>query len=290
MFSLFKAGLSGLLFFSLTSLYALEIDNPLMKGRVGLKYAAGDFIGNDQNYLEADLFIPISKISTCVTFGELKGYRFENGKYGFSGGIALRTKTWNKHIAGINLFYDSKGASFNRNLYSRLGVGFEWLTRCYDIRLNGYFPLCKYDRHSRKHVYNYFGGAVITCKEREVAALEGFDFELGTPLCFACAPSYGFSTYTGLGTYFYRFQHKDNYWGGMARIKFDWRTVFGLEMKTSYDVENKGTFQAIVSISLPFEWFMCERSPCEKRSLVWQPVERNGVIFTKKDCCFTSNF
>jgi hypothetical protein len=261
--------------------------SPLKHGNIALRYAVGSYIGIDQNYFEGDLFVPLLSAPRVIAFGEFDGYRFDNGKLGFSVGVGARTKLWNNEIVGVNVYYDSRTSHFNK-VFNRVGVGFEWIGCLFDARINGYFPVNNFFHNGHCHVHRYIGPAAIAIQKREFASVEGFDFELGKPFCFC---NKDFLTYIAAGTYYYRFRFFENYWGGMARVNIDWRELVGLEMRGSYDKTNKGTFQAIFSISLPFEYFFGSKICCPIcRDPMWQPVERNGIIFTKKCCIFNPSW
>lgn len=258
-----KKFLSLILFFSS---FNLSADCKGCLGtRLEVAYSAGQYIGIDKSYGELDLFLPC--MSDCLlVFADARGYRLaENkwkSKWASSGGLGMRTLT-REGIFGINAYVDWRESEFKKN-NNRFGIGIEWLGRCIDVRLNGYISSKTHKKHHEQ----------FHCSK----LLDGGDLELGMPLIFCN----NFLLYTGFGPYFYGRKHGDCYWGMAGRLDFDWKTLVTLELRGSYDHVNDFRGQIRLILSLPFEIF-CTGFNDYYRSLILQPVYRNGLIFFE-DC------
>lgn len=251
--------------------------SPFSKTRLDLAYYDGEFIATKREYVELGLWTPWILTDWWFPFTDFRGYGFGNGKWGASAGIGIRTWGPFSWIFGANLYYDFFEGQCSKGFH-RLGVGVEWLGSCWDIRANGYLPIGKQIHHHHTYVVNNDVGEIsATCVENEFSFAEGLDAELGAPLI----SFYDFMLYGALGPYYYRSYFKDaDYWGGQARLELSWRSCLTLQFRSSYDSKNKSRTQGKIMISIPFDFFQNFFHFDYYQNLIFQPVQRNGLIFT----------
>jgi hypothetical protein len=261
----------------------------LENARFEVGYSWGKFIDIRREYAEIGLFLPLMLSNeNGLWFGDGRGYRFNDSKWGASGGLGYRT--WlQDSIVGANVYYDWLEGEFSRG-FQRIGVGLEWLGSCWDIRVNGYIPIGKNSETGHRRVFDDFiGPFVATCRHKEIAIREGFDAEIGFPLGCWCDD---FTLYAAAGPYYYRrhLRH-DNFWGGYARLELGWNSYLFFQVRTSYDRVNHSETQGQVFLRIPFD-LLCGSCGCDNPCLrlLSQPVRRNGIIFTKECCVFTKNW
>lgn len=268
-------------FLSVTSLYAeFNLLPNVQEPRLEFGYAVGDFITIDRNYAEIGLFVPAT-FDDWQPFFDIEGYRFDNGRWAASTGVGLRRIICDNTVVGANVYYDYRESNF-KNHFNQIGVGVEWLTSCWDFRLNTYFPFsqkesghgCKFD----------LGDGFFASNHRDSFAYTGFDAEIGTPLTSFC----GFDLYGAVGPYYYknRHRHHNGFWGGFARLELDWMTIFTVTLQASHDKVYHTNVQGIFEVSIPFDFFCfnsCNEG-CGCNCNIIQPIVRNNLIQID-DCC-----
>lgn len=285
---LFKGKMAGFLLAAVLPVSLFSWTIPLEESRLKVGYAVGKYIGITESYGEAGLFIPLSCPGTWRTFGEIKTYRFDDGKWGLSSGLGLRFVGNEDDIWGLNVYYDQRKRTSTHS-FNRVGFGLEFLSSCWDLRLNTYCPIHPLHSYSHNKKYFTYEGTdyLASCRIEGRSEAGGADLEFGMPL-FECDD---FKGYAGLGGYYVGWTHQDrNYAGGMARLDLGWTEMFALRLRGSYDQHNKTHLQAIFSLELPFDWMncFCESTYC--RDPLLQEVYRNGVIFIDKCCNFEKNW
>lgn len=264
--------------------------------RIEIGYAGGKFIGIERDYAEYGLFLPTS-LNQSILFFDGRAYQFRNTqchhhrpRWAASIGAGVRMCDFCDRILGVNLYYDYLEKRHTKG-FDRIGLGFEWLGDCWDLRINGYLPLGSERHFGKKVVFKYPGNYKSKCQEKELAISKGFDAEFGAPLwCCGIIRIYG-----ALGPYFYRREHKfedrKDFWGGYAYLELNLRDYFSLQVRTSYDRVYHSHTQVRALLSIPFEalcsW-QCFGEYCQ--SICVQPVRRNGLIFTNHCCNSRQNW
>lgn len=278
----FLAGLIASLL-SLNSGFA-EVDffPNVQEPRFEIGYSVGDFISVHHNYAELGLFIPAS-FNTWQPFIDVSGRRFDSGKWASSSGVGMRKILSGSTAIGVNSYYDYR-RSLHRRDFHQVGFGLEWLTSCWDLRLNTYFPVGKTNQTSQYCRFN-IGDGYRASRHLIDYAYRGFDAEFGVPLLRFC----GLDLYAAAGPYFYQ-QKKEpihrHFWGGFFRMELDWMTIFSIQLLASHDKIYHTNVQGIFQISIPFDFFCfnsCNES-CGCECKLTQPVRRNGNI-QLDDCC-----
>lgn len=285
--------------FSSTKLNGLSY-NFVDGSRFSTRYYAGEFI-NLENFAEAEAFMPWFVFDRSIAFLDAAVYAFSNNrKYGASIGAGYRADS-NIGILGINTFVDYCRIAPRVNL-RQIGVGFELLSDCFDIRVNTYWPTGEKAGATRCCSFDLDDG-YFASNQRLVRAYGGVDAELGLPI----KAQYGFLIYAGAGPYYYRNSEQYNFVGGMARVEINWQSIISLQARASYDDVNSFKAQGILEINIPFEYFYsfrnnslsnyCRSSPCDCNTcgdccpyLYLQPIRRNEVIITDKCCNWEWNW
>lgn len=260
--------------------------NSLLYSRVHAGYSTGDFIGIEDDYAEIGIFAPLYLCDDTNFFLDATGYRFNNSHLASSIGLGFRKRLCNCDVLGVNVYWDALDAKCDKN-FNRVGVGLEWLGRCWEARANGYFNVGKKFTHCHCRVFDdYIGPYFATCNSTQYAIENGFDAEFGIPYCIPCS---NLKLFAGVGPYYYTAKNEKNFWGGMARFEIDWNQIITLRVRTSYDNVYKSQTQGQIFVTLPFEVFcngFC--GLCDDALL--RPVYRNGIIFTKECCSYDWNW
>lgn len=254
--------------------------------RIEFGYNFGKYIGIDKNYSEVGAYIPAMLSEQILSFGDVRVFCLDNGKVAASGGVGFRNWVGNSGVIGTNFYYDYRKSKFKGDFH-RVGIGLEWLSECGDFRLNGYIPVQKKSQRCFLIFNDYIGNYLVVCKRKEYCIHEGFDAEWGRS--FASYKNLSF--YGAIGPYFYHARHDKNFWGVHARLEMFWNSFLSFQIRTSYDSRYHGHMQGRLMLSFPLDAF-CGCEPFEDvcAKLFTQPVKRNGLIFTKSSCKYTTNY
>lgn len=262
--------------------------------QVYLGHTEGRWLDYDQGYTTIGLFsnLPFFRNTQFLTFVDLRGHFFNDGKKAANIGAGVRYLTNNNRVFGINAFYDYREAYWNKN-FNQVGVGLEMLSDSWDVRLNGYFPLGKKFGHSHAHHFRYPGGFFATVREKR-EAMAGGDVEIGKWIRRK-GPCDFFDLYAAFGTYFYfPKEHKDVY-GGEIRLLSNLGRYVTLEAKGGYDNVFHGVGLGRIILSLPLDLlFGSKKCGCEDfccTTITCQPVYRQEIIaLSNKKCCWDWNW
>lgn len=254
--------------------------NPLQYSRLEVGYSWGDFIGIDEDYAEFGLFMPLLLSKQYVIFVDGREYQFRDSHWGLSVGLGARGVLCNGNLLGINAYYDNLEGTLDK-VFNRVGIGIEYLTPCWDFRINGYYPVGSRNYISGLQVIDYEGGFFELCNTTEYGISKGFDAEIGAPLFCCCE----FKVYGAIGPYFYDRNVNPGFWGGYARLEATLYDTLYLRVRSSYDHVYNSRTEVSALLNIPFDLLCCWKC-CKDCCLdfLTQPVRRNGVIFTK-DCC-----
>lgn len=248
-------------------------------------YYTGKFISIDKDYGEAGLFAPLS-LSNCYTpFLDIRGYRFNDGKWAASTGVGIRKNISEFSVVGINAYYDYRRGESKHNFH-QIGLGFDWLNNCWDFRFNCYLPVCRKTQTSSFCVFDKLGDGFFATRRKIEYAYSGFDAEIGAPLWSYC----DFNLYGALGPYYYLRSHQNHFLGGHGRLELDWKSMISFQVRMSYDKVYSTNVQGIIQISIPLDSFCSCWENCECKQLMSQRVHRNGIILTDHCCNWTWNW
>lgn len=243
------------------------------------------------------LFPNFTSPAKSLYFIDARVHYFNDNRWAANLGFATRWYSRKQDkVLGLNVFYDFRQIY---NEYHQIGAGLEILSRCYDIRINGYFPIAHTEFFGRKHEYNYPGGYFASCQGVQ-RALFGADAEFFTSLdrwgCYCSCPR-NIDPYIGIGPYFYFQRHdKNQIWGGKARVGANFGDRFTLEARGSYDHFYGAIVQGFFSINFsmgaqpkPYTG-SCECDPYFEATL-YEPIQRQEIIVDNSKCeRWESNF
>ncbi len=245
--------------------------------RVSMRHLDGDGIGYNQGYTSLTGFFPYiaSACTHWITFLDLRGHIFNNGKPAANAGLGLRYV--GSRIWGVNGYYDYRKT--NKLHYNQVSAGVESLGRVWDFRANGYLPIGKKVSHTYDASFDSFKGHYIILSEKYEFAMKGFNAEAGVhvdslkhiPFYFAGGPYY----LTGRGA---------TAWGGQLRARVDLFDYLRLEGATSYDHTFRWTGQGQISLNIPLgsKQNLSYKNCCESAQLIrtraLQDVDRFEII------------
>ena len=202
--------LTGLLFFAFISSFfqqglvaqSLEDDYyTKLKGEdrffFTTHYVGNRGIGYKRGYMTLNgLFFPYQEGNVWPLL-DVRGHRFTNNEYGANLGIGTRffSKRY-KYVYGVNFYYDYRSDCHRKAHFHRIGVSLEYLSTTFDIRLNGYFPIND-KQLAQTRVFDQYIGGYIAIQKFYKNAFNGFNLELGVPICLPGENKHGL--YLGFG-------------------------------------------------------------------------------------------
>lgn len=254
-------------------LYSFEAD--LAEIQVDIGYAFGRYI-NIKDYASIGAYTCIDLKEPYSSFLDVRGFRFNNGKWAYSTGMGLRYQFTDENMIGVNGYYDYRRGKTRGNFH-QLGLGVEWEGCLLEARLNGYFPISNRVHQGNCDRCDLGDGYVITHRKCEYANT-GFDAEIGINVYTDC----DFNIYSAAGPYYYSRSHNNCFWGGFSRLEIDWHDFLSIELIYSYDQRHCSNVQGIVKFTIPLDFF-CNTglfSMCDSCEDVSKSPHRNGIIVT----------
>ena len=262
-------------------------DSICQESQIEFSYNIGKFISIEEDYFEADMIVPLFSSKCYTPFLDVRGYHFNDGKWAANLGFGIRKNLSECSVLGINTYYDYRRGK-SKNNFHQIGLGFEWLNSCWDIRINGYLPISQKTQTFDRCVFDHLGDGFVATRRRIEYAYSGFDGEIGISLLSYC----DFNLYSAIGPYYYRRSRQNHFWGGYGRLELDWKSIISFQVQMSYDKVYSTNVQGIIQISVPLDFF-CSCScwgdwGCHR--LINQRVRRNGIIQTDHCCDWTWNW
>lgn len=205
--------------------------------------------------------------------------------YGASVGIVERyIQCCGDRIWGASVYYDYRqGAFFHWN---QLSVGLESLGPCVSFRSNFYFPL--EGKRIKKHLFDDFEGGFFALRRKIEYAFAGFDAEIE----FNAVQCGDFFLYAAAGPYYLQGGCEKS-WGAEVRLTPQYRDIFSVDFRGSYDSIFKAVGEIQITLSIPLYRLRCRenrQSCCYYDCAIFEPVRREDIILLKKRCCWNSNF
>ncbi len=274
----------------------------------------GKFIGLQQGYAEFGFFAGIPVRQNAHIFVDAREFNLSNKDWAGSLGIGYRYACENVcdghyEIYGCNVYYDYRQTHFKQDIcclencdrlsasskgnFNRIGVGAEYLSTCFDFRVNGYIPIVKSTHFGRAIHFDLLGNNFGSYRNSEFLRW-GVDGELGKgySFCNAC-----FNTYLGVGGYYYKHKDLEGLGGVQARFEISWREFITLQFRYSYDPHYSSKYQGQILVTVPLRTLfncLCLTEECCEPSDVcipWdQRVQRNYVPFVDRGCCWKWNW
>ncbi len=163
-------------------------------------YVSGPSFGRDKGLAPIEL-MPYFFVDQSLIFGDLRGFRGDNGRYGANMGLGFRqyVEGWDK-ILGVNFFNDYDDTS--GVLFRQMGFGAELYGERFDLRGNAYFPYGdQFKLLNTQLVSNSqrFSGhnLLYDIKNTFGTTLKGMDAEIGIPLPMPVARRHDLRVYAG---------------------------------------------------------------------------------------------
>ncbi len=236
-------------------------------------------MGYDEGYTTLDEMLFLKRDLNCVfPFFDLRVSSFDDGEFAANvgGGFRYVSECLGK-IVGVNAFFDYREGTCQAR-FTQLGIGFELLDACWDLRVNAYVPIR--DLKLIGECSWTFEGGYWLKKRRYEEAMKGADFELGAPLgCIDVSGLYGceqgcLEFYGAAGAYYFEGSCNDIV-GGKARLSIDYNRFLRLEGIVTKDCLFGMRAQVQLSLRFPLG------GRCERTKWDWvlsQPVQRNDMI------------
>ena len=257
-------------------------------------YGTNSGIGYGTDYSTVGLFLaPDYANGSLYPLIDLRAHRFDNDTYGFNVGVGGRyippPNTFCE-ILGFNLFYDWRQGFLNE--YNQFGIGLEILSKRWDFRANGYFPVgaktfrytCVFD--------NYIGDYMIVNEKQEITTY-GFNAEVG----WLAISSKNFFLYLAAGPYYLTTNKSACFGfepirGGMIRARPQYKDYFAVDVTFSHDSTFNTVWQTIFIVSLPLYQIRGQNEgPCGLTDRqIYQPIERFEVMSLGTRSCWWQNY
>ena len=260
-----------------------------------LRHTWGRGIGLDDGYTSIEqVLFPVELGTNIWPFLDFRLHGLDGGELAANVGVGYRYYSACRELAfGMNAYYDYRETS-RHTRFSQFGIGFEILGKCWDLRLNGYFPI-RETKLLKTCLWNYPGGYFIEKKKFEEAK-RGVDLELGA--CLGSIDLFGCSCrtelaclnfYAAAGPYYYRGDKCDrrNIVGGKFRMRIESGRYFSVEGSVTRDSFYKTRFQVQLALHIPIGCCACDKGA---ERVLSQPVRRNEMIVIDEFCKWRWNY
>lgn len=255
---------------------------PLHTQRIEVRHIEANGVGYNQGYttLEGFFTAPNALDGSWVSFLDVRGHVFNNGKLAANAGLGVRYLT-DCRVWGLNAYYDYRNT--HRSHYNQIGFGLETLGEMWDFRANGYLPVGdKESRAFHPRFREFEQNSIIISSKKEIA-MKGANAEVGVHVL----SRENYQLYAAAGPYY--FEQKGRVaWGGEGRIACTLFDYARLQLSGSYDTIFHGIVQGEVALTFGFggKKNRCCQSRCydpcsdrytvEERAL--QRVDRNEIV------------
>jgi len=239
-----------------------------------IQYTGGRGRSYNGGYGSVEAFLALyDKYFQSYPFLDVQHNRITNDTYASNIGVGWRTFSQNfQEMLGLNLYYDRR--EVKRDTLHQMSLGVELLSKCWDIRANGYWPIGK-KRAFSNPLFFEFQPDFTFCGTEYRGTMWGVDVEVGKWL-FCCK---GVRFYGALGPYFYGSECCDSLVGGLGRIEAWICSRFRLQALVSHDRLFGTNVQGSIYLYLPF--------PCTIRDCwlcLFPPVQRNNILIIEQIC------
>lgn len=236
--------------------------------RLSTAFLAGDGVGFQGGYTSIRLFaapygsktfhceeigLPFRSFS-LVPFADLAYHPLFNGEQAATIGLGTRMILADcRSVVGVNFYYDMREK--NRLYFHQAGFGLEYLSPCFDLRLNTYFVLGKQCFFTNATRYQYDAGYRLIVADL-TTSWSGLDAEIGSGFtaCVACVPV---SFYAALGPYYYYRQtcgcscFNTDVVGGRFRLEATVCDYLSLQAEATWDTFWKDRYTITLNFNLP---------------------------------------
>lgn len=216
------------------------------RDRISARHLEGTGVGFTRGYTSLDLFLSHCFCDNLYPFLDLSGHYFNNQKWAANGGLGLRYLMDNcPSIFGFNVFYDYYKP--RRHQYHQIGGGIEWLTPCWSVNINGYFPVSQ-RKFLREEGFDDFKGHRAIFEKKQEFSFIGTDLEIGrTIFQNSCFDLQGI-----VGGYYFSGKEDKQAGGALVRIEANLSSYFTVNGQGSWDNHFKWRGSGELQINLPF--------------------------------------
>lgn len=251
---------------------------------VTLRHIEGRELGYCNGYTTLEgLLFPFCNCSCVWPFLDVRVHYFNNNEWAGNAGLGFRYFNSCCNVAyGFNAYYDFRTNCDRDLFFQQVGIGFERLGACWDLRVNGYFPFD--EKKKIKHCHFDYPGGFFIDQKRYQEALMGGDIEVGHYFIHStCWQLYG-----AIGPYVYGGTDcNHSFVGGRARAFLSYTRYFTLEGMVTYDSEFKTRGQGMIAIHIPFG--CCPRRGL-KQDILSQRIYRDEIIVLDSFCKWNFNY
>lgn len=263
--------------------------------RISLSHVEGTGLGYSIGYSSLDLFVSSYVKQGLVTFLDLRGHVFNNGKYAANTGLGVRyLNECFRQVWGVNVVYDY--LQNTRRSYHQVGAGLEMIGETWDFHVNGYVPVGDKKTNIYRFHYGFFEAFreekpskfKLGLRAREQLALNGVDALFGYRFC--CAPYVNLHISAGPYYYWGRTAKTENAFAPKYESAIGGRLIADLYFTRYVNVTGIVTYdsifnlrgQAMITLNLPFD-LICGNwgigcPSCSLRDRLFDPIERNEII------------
>lgn len=241
------------------------------------KSMIGDGMGEVPSYQTIGLYAD-REVGDVRSFMDLRGHQLQQRQWAASAGLGIRYIPSGTAIGiGVNAFYDYLQPDWGR--FHQLGIGIEATYSRYSLLGNLYCPLGRRTRLGPSEMTIY-PGDFVAIRRSVQRVLRGGDFELGMhwTKSICCCPM---NLRLGIGGYYYRNPCRC-FFGERFRATLTCWDCLTLGAVQTCDEEYKGTFQAFIAISFPFD-LRGHRRTCA--GLLDRPVIRQEIMVRDRPSC-----
>lgn len=247
----------------------------------GFRHIEAKGVGYEKGYSTIESLVFPVKSGGIYEFVDLR-FHYDN-KIAANAGAGVRFIPCNNNYAyGLNAYYDYRRGCHND--FHQLGIGAEFLSRCFDIRANGYFPVKDSATCSTCACTNYTNDYFIKRKKLEVA-FRGGDLEVGELLLNRRC----INLYAAIGPYFYqkcKGCKNNNIFGGRGRVVLAITRYLSLQGIITHDELFHTRVQGEIALHIPLGCGCCK----EIRNFLAQPVVRHEMIVLDEECRWKWNY
>lgn len=137
-------------------------------------------VGFNQGYTSLALFFTPSWDKMTYPFLDLRAHVFNDGMFASNVGAGVRMASQRWDLSwGVNAYYDYRG--FDELHINQGAIGLEWLSPCYDVRINGFYPFSGKSNVSNPK-FSHFCGYDAFASQRVKGALPMIEAEVRVPL------------------------------------------------------------------------------------------------------------
>lgn len=203
-------------------------------------------------------------------------------------GGGLRYVTDTNRVFGVNAYYDYRKE--HRASYNQLGLGFEFLSEFFNVRLNGYLPIAKRKFRLSRCIFNQYVGDYIIVKDNISKSLGGVDFEVEALL----ADRNTWGAHVALGTYYFDQGSQScqkNIFGGSCRLSADFARYFNIGVLVTYDNFFHTRVMGQLGVTIPFSFIYGDDvSFRPQNSREFSRVQRQDLIILNNHCRWFWNY